>query len=220
MDFVVPIDIRHIKIIHRDATFDFEGVTPAFEAFEGVPLGIVKHRIYWDDRRPLCKSNDNVTGYPQAGFQQKITQASTPPIKYVNKDGTIECKACPFRGDGKSSSGPCKPEWSLLLWRSENSVFNLRLRGASLWSASQYLRTYDKANMPAFIDRMSLSLNLVKRNQIRYSELKLKRMSPTDKALWPTYLSAFLKVRDHLTVPPSTSSLPDSSRGKLTPLSM
>lgn len=218
MDLVIPLQLDTIKLDHEAGGFVLEENPYILRKISCLPLGIVKHRIFWKPNArgeaPLCKSNDGETGYPGPELLKNT----------VGDYKTRTCANCMFRSDGRRNSADrdeakCSPEWSLILQDGNNPkrVMVMRLRGTSLWTVSKYAEKYARMKSPMFVKRMEIHCERVQRNQIKYTELEVSQGESTDPKQWDLYLDNYLEARRILTMPPKISAGP-SGKSKITPL--
>src|SRR5687768_9768284 len=88
-EFTKPIDAR---INHKQATFDLSDESHPFHlesTFNAIIIAGIKQRLMWPPydstpgarRSPMCKSNDNVTGYPQRDFPWGDERSPLEPFR-------------------------------------------------------------------------------------------------------------------------------------------
>jgi hypothetical protein len=116
----------------------------------------------------------------------------------------------------------CANSWKLICLDDEtNEVFILELTGSALRTASNYVKGYVARQLPLFTNRVSFSLEVVKNNDIRYSELTVKQGEMTARDAWTSkYLPLFKQWRDILEEAPTQSSASAGAGGGFKPLAM
>lgn len=228
MDLVTPPKMVEMRINHKNGRIEFGD--NSIEELTCVPLGIIKHRVFWPPRNfgdsptsPLCKSNDGDVGIPSRMPDNPVLK-----LQGFTEWEAVACEGCIFRSDGRRNARDrdemkCTPEWTMLIYGGDahpNMVYTLRLRGSTLWKMSQFFKPYDKGNIPAFANRIVLSLKLIERNSIEYADTKVIQGKPTDRSKWMGYLNLYTQVRDILSVPPTASGGASTGKNKMTPLQM
>ena len=118
--------VPRIGINHSGGTFKDTLSGEEFPEIVGVALGLIKQRVFWppvveDGAKPLCKSNDAKTGYPNpaleknGGFPWSDAPGLDPDSQPKDEHGRtiIACDSCPFAQwgrDPKTGKGT-PPSW-------------------------------------------------------------------------------------------------------------
>lgn len=114
--------VPRIQIVHKSGVFKDSLSGEEFAEIVGVPLGVVKQRIFWPSdmgetpSKPFCKSNDAKTGYPNedaekdGGFPWSDAAGLDPNTQPKDEFGrtVISCETCPFAQWGTDPKNPKK----------------------------------------------------------------------------------------------------------------
>lgn len=195
-----------------------------FTSLHAVMLGLVKQRVLWaptveDDSMPLCKSTNNIDGYPttwekaQKNFPWQASgwQMSDFPQDDLGRT-VLPCGSCRFtqwktHPDGKKPW--CSIQHAVPMVYSEvggvpyaQAVFTFQR--SSLNSSQAYFAGFAHKGMPAFSSMCEITLNKQRRGQNDYYVPIVRVIGATDQADWPRYSEDYRTMRDFLTRPPVT----------------
>lgn len=190
-----------------------------FPSLEVVILGLVKARILWpaepgaEPGPPLCKSLDYHLGYPNmnesgasfpwkdSGFKLGDYLEEQPPI--------LKCEDCHYQEWGSHPKNDKTPWCSTLFqmpvlikqsgggW--SPSIFVAQRTG--LADAKKYLKSFDNARTPCFVNTTTLGLDIKKRGTNSWATATYKKGSPTDKEMYPAWIKQYIQIRTFLTTP-------------------
>jgi len=213
-EFTKPIDL---KINHKQATFDLSDESHPYHlesSFSAIIIAGVKQRLMWPPydsdpnarRSPLCKSNDNVTGYPQRDFPWEDERAKVVEPKM---SGRLSCSECEFKDDPqhwKNQGKPvCESGYKLVLLDAEDRliIFNA-MNMAAKRVIAHYGEWFKNNKLPTFCYVTKFELHGVKKSANRYADLELTKQEQTNRNLWvPKYLPLHDEWKAVLEVPPS-----------------
>lgn len=195
-----------------------------YEVVHAITLGVVKQRVMWqatveDDSNPLCKSTDNMVGYPTtwdkpnnnfpwlaSGWQQ-----SDFPQDEVGRT-VLPCNTCRFtqwktHPDGKKPW--CSMQHAVPLLYSApgddpyiQAVFTFQR--SSLPASQAYFAGFMQKSLPAFSAVCEIKLNKMKRGQNDYYVPQLRVIGQTDQERWFDLSESYKTMRGFLTRPPVT----------------
>lgn len=218
--------LPRIQIVHEHGVFVDKQTNEEFPLMYGVFLGLVAQRVFWakeleNDSKPLCKSNDGETGYPNVtGPAHSLfpwPKAGLNP-QNVPKDEhgrpILKCEGCPFaewgpRTAGKATPPPCSERYTMpvLFSTKEGGALDhaglISVQRSGISSFKNYIGAFKRAHLPLFAAMTKVTLDTNKRGNVTYSTPKVARMADTDQAQWQDWAEQYRSVREMLRRPPA-----------------
>lgn len=226
--------VPRIQILHPDGLFKDGQTGEQFPEIHGVFLGLVKQRVMWarvveDDSKPLCKSNDAVTGYPnttgpdhslfpwhEAGLNMNSQERDPEDGRVI-----IKCETCPMtqwtRNGTKNTPPPCSERYTMPIHFATEEGAELDHAGiisfqkSSIGPVKAFVSAFSRAKMPLFSAAMSITLSTTKRGSVVYSVPKVQRRAAVPNDRWEEYARQYRDLREFLRMKPR--GLDDEARG-------
>jgi hypothetical protein len=220
-DAVVP----RIKIDHAKGVFVDGQTSQEFHPFTVVLLTLVKQRILWepeqnDDAKPLCKSYDFDTGFPDVttfpwkeshlSFDDATAQAQAAGLERVE----LPCQACNLKEwetDPKSGKAPwCTEQHTYpLLYQTVDDPDApwlpalLTFQKTGIKPSKTYCTPFSRTETPLFTVFTTLTLTTQKRGNVTFATPTFAKGDSTDQADWPEYRQLSWSMRQYLRTPPT-----------------
>lgn len=230
--------VPRIQINHKGGTFKDNLTGTEFAVIRGILLGLVKQRVMWpsemtNDGRPMCKSSDNITGYPlMEGTRDQIFPWDDAGLKVsdVPKDDydrpTIPCEICPFTKWTKTASGKNQPPkcserhtFPVLYTLDEQvtvgqafplaGIVSLQRTGIS--PSRTYLSAFVRGKLPLYSVYTELRLKRESRGSVEYAVPVFTKIGDVPQELWEDYALQYRGLRDFLRMPPRADDDMDSA---------
>jgi hypothetical protein len=225
--------VPRIGINHPGGVFKDSLSGEEFPKIIGVPLGVFKQRVFWASEmgetpsKPLCKSNDAKTGYPNmeaeknGGFPWSEAPGLDPNT--ASKDEfdrpIIACDACPFAQWGKNAKTgknvppPCKERhtYPFIYNRERQSAGYeapymesgiISFQGSGIKPSKMYVSAFVRNKLPLYAAVVEISLDTNKRGTVEYSVPKFTKIADVPKDEWELYARDLPEMRKFLTEPP------------------
>lgn len=219
-DAVIP----RLTIAHKEGKFEDNLSGEQFGVVNLVILGLVKQRVLWsptvdDGDAPMCKSTDNITGFPNddAPKDKRFPWAKSGFDKNdypEDSDGlrNLPCSGCQLKEWGTHPNGKspwCTEQWTLpVMYDGQDydgnfsgvyspAIFTLQRSGVKAIRA--YLTNFQRTGQPAFVNIAQCKLEVNTRGDVTYSTPKFSRVGATDQGEWPSYATQFMQIREYLT---------------------
>lgn len=223
-DFIVP----RLKVLGKKALFQDSATQQEFATIDCIILALTKQRIMWRkvveaNEKPLCKSPDFVTGFPnvnptdppQRQFPWRASVfnvADVQPDPAKNGHKTLDCGSCNFKDWTKDEYGQsvkplCSEQYTLtLLYTADGGATweqaLLTFGGASIKPTKQYLGPFAQKRQSLFTAMTRISLNLQKRGDNEFSTPIFQKLGDTNQDDWGYYTDIALQSREMLHAPP------------------
>lgn len=216
--------LPRISIVHEAGTFKDNLSGEEFAEIDGVFLGMIKQRVLWaedveDDAKPLCKSSDAETGFPNVtGPEHSLFPwvESGFSLSAAEKDEydrpTLNCETCPFTQWGKKGTKSVPPRCSErytfpIRYRSEpdgalDRSGILSLQRSGITPAKSYLSIFSRGKMPMFSAYTRLKLDRKSRGTVKYSTPVFARGGPVPPEEWEDHAKEYRAIREFLREPP------------------
>lgn len=220
---VTVSDMRMPRIVidHDEAQFKNTTTGETFEKLEAVFLGLVKQRIMWagtvdDGDKPLCKSGDSKTGWPQM-------RTDIPPLKQFpwdrsnfdkgdqtpNENGFIAlpCEACVFKDWGKKNERPeCSELYTFpIYYRVDGGTWSpamISFQRSGAKAARTYAGAFATQKKPMFTAITAVTLTPESRGKTKYATPNFRTVGASDPGDFGDYINAYRQSREFLHQPP------------------
>lgn len=211
-----------IGINHTGGTFKDQLTGEEFPAIYGIPLGMVGQRIMWlrsveDNAKPLCKSSDAISGYPNDKgdemFHFPWREAGVDPSSAaVDEYGrrVLACESCVFtqwdKTGTKNKPPRCNQRYTIPILYSlspdHGEMFDrsglLSFKGSGITPWNRFMSPFARQKMPLYSSIVELRLIQMSRGSVTYSVPTIKRTGSTSQDDWPTYAADLRDTRDFL----------------------
>lgn len=220
--------IPRLKIVHKKGVFLAQDTNEEFNLLEGVPLGLVRQRVMWNREveegdKPLCKSNDGKTGYPNMDgpsrcdfpWQRSGIQKGTTEVDEFGRP-ILSCESCAFAqwgppapGSKKGTPPACSERYTIpLLYSIEpgsppDRAGVVSFQRSGITPLKTYMSTFKVQKKPLFAASLQLSLRIQSRGSVDYSVPYVRQVGPTSAADWPQFAEEFRRIREILQAPPA-----------------
>lgn len=223
-DVILP----RLSIVHAEGQFEENLAKVRFSELDCILLGLVKQRVFWhsqtdDGDKPLCKSPDHTTGFPNLSEdipakkrfpwdRSNFDPADFPPGP--NGQVALPCASCIFKewDQGDWDAPPCAeqhtypllynatPEEDFPTWQPAILTF----QKTGIKPSRAYLSGFVQQRKPLFTARTRIKLNVLKRGTVDYSVPEFSKSGATDDSMWPEYGEQYLQIAAFLRQPPRT----------------
>jgi len=223
--------LPRIGINHPGGTFKDTLSGEEFPEIHGVALGLIKQRVMWapvveDGAKPLCKSQDATTGYPNAagekegGFPWSEASGLDPNTSAKDEHGriVINCEGCPFSEwipdakTGKRKPPPCKERhtYPIIFNRSGGNTYEppymesgiVSFQSSGIGPSKKYLSAFVRNKRPLYSAVVRITLDTNKRGMVTYSVPAFAKMAEVPEDEWELYAREYAPLRDYLRQPP------------------
>jgi hypothetical protein len=216
---------------HQRALFINNQTGEEYSTFTGVPLGIVRGRVFFPAEvgegasKPLCKSPDGKTGYPsvnpalppdkrfpwaKSGFDE-----DTAPLD-IRGHKPLPCDACAFSNWIDNKPPPCSEQWTIPMIyprvqtdgsTSWDNLILVTFQKSSMTPAKKYVSWFKQNRKPLFSAMVTIGLDQKKRGNVSYVEATFKREADTMREDYPMYADFYSQLAGYLHEPPAPTAL-------------
>jgi hypothetical protein len=224
--------VPRIGINHSGGTFKDSLSGEEFPEIWGVALGMVKQRVFWpavveDGAKPMCKSQDATTGYPNpapekdGGFPWSDAAGLDPNTAPLDEHGRklIQCETCPFAQwgkdtkTGKNTPPLCKERHTYpIIFNREGmaGMYNppymesgiVSFQGSGISPSKKYLAAFVRNKRPLYSAVVRIKLNTAKRGNVIYSVPEFAKVADVPQDDWELYGRELQPLRDYLRAAP------------------
>ena len=221
-DAVIP----RLRILHKEAVFEDSLSGEKFDSVYMIILGLVKQRILWhqivdDDDKPMCRSANFETGFPNLSEDQPrekrfpwAASGFRPEDYPPGPDGKIRlpCSGCNLKEwkshpDGKRPY--CSEQFTLPILYSGDLHGDyvpalVTFQKTSLKPLKSYLSNFARTKNPAFVAITQVGLDMLHRGQTDYSVPKFRKAGETEDDNWRDYAIQYQTMREFLQAEPGS----------------
>lgn len=221
-DAVIP----RLSIAHKEAQFKDSLSGEQFDKISVIILGLVKQRVLWhqevdDDDRPMCRSTDHNTGFPNMSDEQPKekrfpwAKSGFNPKDYPpDAEGVIRlpCDSCKLKDWGSHPDGKrpyCSEQFTLPVLYDPSGDGSwvpaiITFQKTALKPLKAYLSSFARAKNAAFGAITEVSLDPRRRGQTDYAVPIFKKIGSTDQDDWREFAASYRTMREFLTAEPGS----------------
>jgi len=221
-DAVIP----RLSIVHKEQEFKDSLTNEQFPKIQTIILGLVKQRVLFhnvvdDGDKPMCKSADYETGFPNVSDDIKKDKrfpwdkSGFDPKDYKpDEDGLIRlpCSGCALKEWGSHPDGKkpyCAEQFTLPILYDPSEDENwvpalITFQKTALKPLKSYLTSFARSKSAAFQAITEIVLTAEKRGANEYSVPSFKKVGDTDEENWREYSMNYRSMRDFLVADPGS----------------
>lgn len=224
-DLGSDLAIPRLKILHKEGVFSDPSDNSKYAEIHCIILGLSKQRVLFDAKvdpnnpeKPMCKSPDTVTGYPNMNPENAKKgfpwTAAKLDVRQAGRDKegrvTIACSTC-FLADWDSHPLGGKP------WCSEQFVLPIlfatsleqlkagdhtpaliAMQKTGIKPTKAYLKTFQLRKLGAYTAYTKLNLLMERTGDNVFSKPVFTREGDTDRGDWLDYIEQFRAIEGFL----------------------
>lgn len=217
--------VPRLTIQHKDGRFKESLSGQTYESLSVIILGLVKQRTLWapvqeDDMKPMCKSTNFLTGYPNVAedtpkdhrfpWEKSGFDPASAPKNELDQV-ILPCQSCPLKEWGSHPNGKvpwCSEEFTLPLLYDATGEGDwmpavLTIKKTGLKNIKQYLASFQRQRKPAFSVITKVTLTQQSRGQTEYCVPNWAAEEKTSIDDWPGFSQSFVGLKEFLQMPPA-----------------